>query len=191
MPPSHIERPSPAEQTAPAACLPAPAAAGQGMGTQWSLEAEELMGFVSRWDSCQGLRSPDVEASEHWRICCVRAFNRILSCDHGIAPGCDAGTGNETGSVVPGTSCTTGNEARTGRPPVHVTPAKRKAAYRAAKARIDYTDSPEIVAKLHETAAELDCSLNELLRSMVRFAQTNRNWKQLGLFGARRNGELQ
>ena len=35
MPPSqHFERPSPAEQTAPAACLPAPAAAGQGVGTR-------------------------------------------------------------------------------------------------------------------------------------------------------------
>lgn len=32
MPPSHIERPSPAT-SAPAACLPAPAAAGQGVGT--------------------------------------------------------------------------------------------------------------------------------------------------------------
>lgn len=34
MPSSLIERPSPAEQTAPAACLPAPAAAGQGVGTR-------------------------------------------------------------------------------------------------------------------------------------------------------------
>lgn len=35
MPPSqHFERPSPAEQTAPAACLPAPATAGQGVGTR-------------------------------------------------------------------------------------------------------------------------------------------------------------
>lgn len=125
MPSSHnFERPSPAEQKASAACLPAPAAAGQGVGTQ-------PMYAVS------------------------------------------------------------GNETRTGRPAVHASAAERKRAYRAAKARIDYTDSPEIVAKLHETAAELDCSVNELLRSMVRFAQTNRNWKQLGLFGARRNGELQ
>jgi len=85
----------------------------------------------------------------------------------------------------------TGNETRKGRPPVHASAAERKAAYRAAKARIDYTDSPEIVAKLQETAAELDCSVNELLRSMVRFAQTNRNWKQLGLFGARKDGALQ
>lgn len=90
-----------------------------------------------------------------------------------------------------GTHQQAGNETRTGRPPVHATAAERKAAYRATKARIDYTDSPEIVAKLHETAAELDCSVNELLRSMVRFAQTNRNWKQLGLFGARKDGALQ
>ena len=33
MPPSHIERPSPAT-TAPAVCLPAPAFAGQGVGTR-------------------------------------------------------------------------------------------------------------------------------------------------------------
>lgn len=37
MPPT-FERPSPAEQTAPAACLPAPAAAGQGVGTSSGLE---------------------------------------------------------------------------------------------------------------------------------------------------------
>lgn len=90
-----------------------------------------------------------------------------------------------------GTRQQAGNETRRGRPPLHASAAERKAAYRAAKARIDYTDSPEIVAKLHETAAELDCSVNELLRSMVRFAQTNRNWKQLGLFGARKDGVLQ
>lgn len=84
----------------------------------------------------------------------------------------------------------TGNEMRKGRPPVHANAAARKAAYRAAKARIDYTDTPEIVGKLTETAALLDCSVNELLRSMIRFAQCNRNWKQLGLFGARQNGVL-
>ena len=49
---------------------------------------------------------------------------------------------------------------------------------------------PEIVAKLRETADQLDCSVNELLQSMVRFAQCNRNWKQVGLYG-RREGVLQ
>ena len=84
----------------------------------------------------------------------------------------------------------TGNEMRKGRPPIHASEAAKKAAYRAGKARIDYTDTPEIVEKLKETAVLLDCSVNELLQSMVRFAQCNRNWKQLGLFGARTNGVL-
>jgi len=85
----------------------------------------------------------------------------------------------------------TGNEKRKGRAARHSDSAARKAAYRAAKARVDYTDKPEIIAKLRETAAELDCSVNELLQSMVRFAECNRNWKQVGLYGARRDGALQ
>ena len=84
-----------------------------------------------------------------------------------------------------------GNEKRKGRRPVHASAAARKAAYRADRARIDYTDAPHIVEKLRETAAQLDCSVNELLQSMVRFAECNRNWKQVGLYGARRNGALQ
>lgn len=84
-----------------------------------------------------------------------------------------------------------GNEKRKGRKPVHANAAAKKAAYRADKARVDFTDKPEIVAKLRETAAQLDCSVNELLQSMVRFAECNRNWKQVGLYGSRRDGVLQ
>jgi len=84
-----------------------------------------------------------------------------------------------------------GNEKRKGRKAVHASSAARKAAYRADRARVDYTDAPHIVAKLRETASQLDCSVNELLQSMVRFAETNRNWKQVGLYGARVNGALQ
>jgi hypothetical protein len=68
---------------------------------------------------------------------------------------------------------------------VHAHAAARKAAYRANLARVDFTDKPEVVAKLKETAEQLDCSVNDLLRSMVRFAQCNRNWKQVGLYGSR------
>lgn len=68
--------------------------------------------------------------------------------------------------------------------------AARVARYRAKRARVDYSDTPVIVGKLRETAEALDCSVNELLQSMVRFAETNRNWKQVGLYGARRNGVL-
>ena len=92
--------------------------------------------------------------------------------------------------VMDGEGCT-GNEKRKGRRPVHASDAARKAAYRAQKARVDFTDKPEIIAKLRETAAYLDCSVNELLQSMVRFAECNRNWKQVGLYGARNNGVLQ
>nr|WP_296335872.1 hypothetical protein [uncultured Acidovorax sp.] len=84
-----------------------------------------------------------------------------------------------------------GNEKRKGRRPVHASAAARKAAYRAEKARIDYTDKPAIAATLEEIAAELDCSKNELMQSLVRFALTNRNWKTVGLYGARNNGVLQ
>jgi hypothetical protein len=84
-----------------------------------------------------------------------------------------------------------GNEKRKGRRPVHANAAARKAAYRAEKARIDYTDKPAIAATLEEIAAELDCSKNELMQSLVRFALTNRNWKTVGLYGARNNGVLQ
>ena len=92
--------------------------------------------------------------------------------------------------VMDGEGCT-GNEKRKGRRPVHASDAARKAAYRVQKARVDFTDKPEIIAKLRETAAQLDCSVNELLQSMVRFAECNRNWKQVGLYGARNNGVLQ
>lgn len=84
-----------------------------------------------------------------------------------------------------------GNEKRKGRRPVHASAAARKAAYRADKARIDFTDKPAIAATLSEIAAELDCSKNELMQSLVRFALTNRNWRQVGLYGARRDGVLQ
>ena len=110
----------------------------------------------------------------------------------------NACTSPEAGSVggcmvahaANGGECT-GNEKRKGRKPTHASAAARKAAYRAEKARVDFTDKPEIVAKLKETAEALDCSVNELLQSMVRFAECNRNWKQVGLYGARRDGVLQ
>jgi hypothetical protein len=90
-----------------------------------------------------------------------------------------------------GNQSATGNEKRKGRRAVHASPAARKAAYRAEKARVDFTDKPDIIATLNEIAADLDCSKNELLQSLVRFALTNRNWKQVGLYGARVNGVLQ
>lgn len=76
-------------------------------------------------------------------------------------------------------------EVRSGRPAIHASDAARVRAHRAVKPRIDYSDKPEIKAKLAEIAGELDCSVNELMQSITRFALTNRNWKQVGLYGSK------
>lgn len=107
------------------------------------------------------------------------------------SPVCAGASATLVAQVGGGSGNQSGNEKRKGRRPIHASAAARKAAYRAERARIDYTDAPHIVDKLRETAAQLDCSVNELLQSMVRFAETNRNWKQVGLYGTRRNGVLQ
>jgi hypothetical protein len=72
-----------------------------------------------------------------------------------------------------------------GRPAVHANAAARVRAHRANKARIDYTDKPEIAQTIAEIADQLGCSRNEVMQSLTRFALTNRNWKQVGLYGSK------
>jgi len=86
-----------------------------------------------------------------------------------------------------------GSEVRAsrGRRPVHADGAARKRAHRAGKARIDYTDKPEIAQTIADLADQFGVSRNEVMQSLTRFALTNRNWKQVGLYGARRDGVLQ
>lgn len=74
---------------------------------------------------------------------------------------------------------------RSGRPSVHVDAAARVRAHRAGKARLDFTDDPKIKQTIAEIAAGLDCSEADVLRSLTRFALTNRNWKQVGLYGSK------
>jgi hypothetical protein len=74
---------------------------------------------------------------------------------------------------------------RSGRRLVHGSTAARVKAHRASKARLDVLVKPEIAATLDDLAQALDCSKNELINSMLRVALTNRNWKQLGVYGAR------
>ena len=74
---------------------------------------------------------------------------------------------------------------RTGRRAVHADPAARVRAHRAKKARLDVLIKPELDETLTSIAGELDCSKNELMNSLIRFALTNRNWRQLGLMGSR------
>jgi hypothetical protein len=84
--------------------------------------------------------------------------------------------------------CKTGNETpvvRTGRPSLHVSNAARKQAFRAKSHRVDLTVKPETGATLVDIAGALDCSQNELIANLIRFALTNRNWKSMGLMGAK------
>jgi len=75
--------------------------------------------------------------------------------------------------------------AAAGRPPVHADAAARVRARRASKARIDYSDDPKIAQTIAEIADQLGCSRNEVMQSLTRFALTNRNWKQVGLYGSK------
>ncbi|WP_418132694.1 hypothetical protein ABL849_22880 [Variovorax sp. 375MFSha3.1] len=76
-------------------------------------------------------------------------------------------------------------EVRSGRRAIHPDAAARVRAHRAAKARIDFTDDPKIKATIAGIADELGCSEADVLRSFTRFALTNRNWKQVGLYGSK------
>lgn len=76
-------------------------------------------------------------------------------------------------------------EVRSGRRAIHSNAAARVRAHRASKARIDYTDKPEVAQTIAEIAEQLGCSRNEVMQSLTRFALTNRNWKQVGLYGAK------
>ncbi len=81
--------------------------------------------------------------------------------------------------------CKPGNGMTLGRPAVHASAAARKRSYREKVARLDVAIKPEIADTLTQIAADLDCTKNELLNSLIRFALTNRNWKQVGLYGTK------
>ena len=149
----------------------------------------------SNGDSCAVACIPNGGECACNSVACVRCWP-VLALDSDEEPshllGCfDLFPSGRVSGSPEHVEALTGNEKRKGRRPVHASDAARKASYRAQKARVDFTDKPEIIAKLRETAAQLDCSVNELLQSMVRFAECNRNWKQVGLYGARNNGVLQ
>ncbi|RIX79339.1 MULTISPECIES: hypothetical protein [Comamonadaceae] len=75
--------------------------------------------------------------------------------------------------------------AAVGRPAIHVDNAAKVRAHRAAKGRIEFTDDPKIKQTIAGIASELGCSEADVLRSITRFALTNRNWKQVGLYGSK------
>lgn len=68
------------------------------------------------------------------------------------------------------------------------TSAQRVAAFRAARARFDVTTSKRIGDTVHSLAAQFDTSDNAVIKSLLRFALTNRNWRQQGLYGDKQQG---
>ncbi|MGY8531922.1 hypothetical protein [Paracidovorax citrulli] len=82
-------------------------------------------------------------------------------------------------------------QGRRGRPRKYASDADRKAAYRAGKARIDYTDKPEIKATISRLASQFEVGENEVLQELVRFALCNRDWSRMGFAARRVDGALQ
>lgn len=82
-----------------------------------------------------------------------------------------------------------GNEmahaAKRGRRALHANDAARVRAHRARLARLDVTIKPEVAETIAQISDVLDCSRNELVNSLIRFALTNRNWQQVGLYGSK------
>lgn len=70
-----------------------------------------------------------------------------------------------------------------GRRAVHACDADRVKAHREAHARLDVTVSPDLKASISGIASSLGFREAEVVRDMLKFALTNRNWKQVGLTG--------
>jgi hypothetical protein len=67
------------------------------------------------------------------------------------------------------------------RPKVHADSAARRAAHLAERDRFDLVVPKHMGATIRELAEEFGASNNEVLVDLVRFALTNRNWRQGGL----------
>lgn len=87
--------------------------------------------------------------------------------------------GPATPAGVDGGECA----SRKGRKARHASDARRVQAHREAHARLDVVVSRDLKASIAGIAAELGFKDAEVIRDMLKFALTNRNWKQVGLTG--------
>lgn len=67
------------------------------------------------------------------------------------------------------------------RPRIHADQASRRAAYLAVHDRFDLVTTRLTGESIRELATLFGCSNAEVLNDLVRYALTNRNWKQQGL----------
>lgn len=84
---------------------------------------------------------------------------------------------NVSGNAQPAAKPAKGRKRR------HATDAARVAAFRAARTRFDFVTSNRVGETINSLATQFDCSSNQVLNSLVRYALTNRNFKQVGLWG--------
>ena len=68
-----------------------------------------------------------------------------------------------------------------GRKKVFENAAERRAAYLEGKTRIEFVCEKATGEKLQEIAAINDVSVQSLMRSMIKFALTNHDWKTRGV----------
>lgn len=67
------------------------------------------------------------------------------------------------------------------RPKIYPDAAARQAAYRARTVKLEAAVSPQVGASIAEISEHLEVPKNMLIKSMIRFALTNRDWKKQGL----------
>lgn len=67
------------------------------------------------------------------------------------------------------------------RPKIHEDAKARKASYLAGRDRFDLTTNKVVGDSIRELAAMYGATNNEVINDLLRYALTNRNWKQSGL----------
>ena len=70
------------------------------------------------------------------------------------------------------------------RPRVFADSPSRLRSHRSALARLDVSVPPRTKIAIDEIASSLGYPSAEVVRHLIRFALTNRNWKQVGLLGS-------
>ena len=68
-----------------------------------------------------------------------------------------------------------------GRPRIHASDSARVAEFRSKHARLDVAIPPPIGSTIADLASQYGCSKAVVVKSLLRFALTNRDWRSQGL----------
>lgn len=73
------------------------------------------------------------------------------------------------------------NVTGAGRPRIHASDSARVVEFRSKNARLDVPISLPIGKTIEDLASQYGCSKAVVVRSLLRFALTNRDWRSQGL----------